>query len=442
MSFVSSGTKAQASGDEENDDDDDSDKGRGLDGMNAQSMEAEDEDIDEDDDETSGVGLGFSASVSQGLGFTPPTQRQLFAKTTKTTRNASVKTTFDNSNPLGRGFVPSSANEPSTPGPGRRHPRETSNHTSQCFLRPLRKEWQKQSQFEVVRRADDGEDGLRGGRRSWDGGQGRNVIIEANLRPQKIGLGAVKEKNAQERQEEKRQARLRGEVVVDSDEEEKKKKAARRRRAMGSGVGSGAPSSGASTPKRAKPKYMTMDEVKKAAPGLNIPDAFTPILDLTGPGKKMLTSSSGLMTPTGGTTAENPEQVESRKLARRAQNDFMAILEEWQSLQNRKAYTELQMQQERQELEELQGGLQGHRSMTDAFAELSLLDSTSSWEQRWDQDHCAAQGRRSDDPRRVLCYDERRGWCNHRSCPASPYSSKDCKIGTLWRIRMLDLPPI
>src|SRR3569833_1374367 len=216
-------------------------------------------------------------------------------------------------------------------------------------------------------------------------GQGRNVIIEANVRPQGIGLGAVKEKSELEKQEEKRQAKLRGEIIVDSDEEEKKRKIARRRTAVAGGTTSGAPSSGASTPKRQKPKYMTMDEVRKAAPGLNIPDAFTPILDMTGPGKKLLTSSSGLMTPTNGTPGESVELNESRKLARRAQNDFMAILEEWQSHQNRKAYTELQMQQEKQELEELVCGLQGQQSMANSFAELSLMETSDQWEERWNQ---------------------------------------------------------
>src|SRR3569833_2567668 len=91
------------------------------------------------------------------------------------------------------------------------------------------------------------------------------------------------------------------------------------------------------------------------------------------------------MTPTNGTPGESVEHNESRKLARRAQNDFMAILEEWQSLQNRKAYTELQMQQEKQELEEMESGLQGQQSMANSFAELSLMETTDQWEERWNQ---------------------------------------------------------
>ncbi|CRK34073.1 hypothetical protein BN1708_019402, partial [Verticillium longisporum] len=106
--------------------------------------------------------------------------------------------------------------------------------------------------------------------------QGRNVIIEANLRPQGVGLGAVKEKSVSERREEKRQAELRGEVVIDSDEEEKKKRRERKKRLGASGI-----SSGTSTPRRQKTAFMTAEEIKRAAPGLHIPDAFAPILDMT-----------------------------------------------------------------------------------------------------------------------------------------------------------------
>lgn len=389
VSFVSSAKAAPASDDddsdevdddvdekrdkqqkEEDDDDDDYDDERPT----MRAMPADEDEADEDEEDTGGVGLGFgggaaaAAAMGQGLGWAPATQWRDQAKDTTHTQKPFVKAASSASNPLGAGFAPTSArvptllvkdDEPTTPRSAmpsafsKARGGKTKINAGSFGARMMAKM------------------GYVPGKGLGKEEQGRNVIIEANLRPQKVGLGAVKEKTEQERQEEKRQARLRGEAVVDSDEEEKKK-AARRKKALAGGISS-TPGSGASTPRRQKPKYLTMDEVKKAAPGLNIPDAFTPILDLTGPGKKMLTSSSGLMTPTGANApAESTETAESRKLVRRAQNDLMAILEEWQSLQERRAYLELQLQQERQELEELTTGLQSNRSMTTACEEIAL----------------------------------------------------------------------
>ncbi|KAK3935269.1 GC-rich sequence DNA-binding factor-like protein-domain-containing protein [Diplogelasinospora grovesii] len=327
----------------------------------------EEEDEDEEDEGTAGVGLGFkgaSAGPAQGLGWTPSFQQQPLPKENNIPKKTFIKSSLESGTPLGKGFTPTSAMQPTllvrdddeSPAPrvalpsafGPAKGGKTKINGKSFGARMMAKM------------------GYVEGRGLGKEGQGRHVIIEANLRPQGAGLGAVKEKTKQEREEEKRQARLRGEVVVDSDEEEKKKRAARRKKALGGGISSGTPS-GASTPRRQKPRYLTLDEIKKTAPGLNIPDAFTPILDLTGPGKKMLTSSSGLMTPTSGAVpAESTEAAESRKLMRRAQNDFMAILEEWQSLQERKAYLELQLQQERQELGDLDASLQANRSVTTA----------------------------------------------------------------------------
>jgi tuftelin-interacting protein 11 len=366
VSFVSS-AKGKPGSDEEDEDQEEEDE---YDDANPGAVPAaaaeEDEDEDEEDEEMGGVGLGFkgaSATTASGLGWTPPTQQGLPSKRPIPPPKPFLKSRFDSARPLGNGFTPMSAqgptllvedDAPATPRAAmpsafsKARGGKTKINTSSFGARMMAKM------------------GYVEGKGLGKEGQGRNVIIEANLRPQGAGLGAVKEKTKQEREEEKRQAKLRGEEVVDSEEEERKKKAARRKKVLAGGVSSG-PGSGASTPRRQKPKYLTMDEIKKTAPGLNIPDAFTPILDMTGRGKKMLTSSSGLMTPTSGAaTTESTEAAENRKLARRAQNDFMAILEEWQSLQERKAYLELQLKQEQQEMEELSASLQGNKAVTTA----------------------------------------------------------------------------
>jgi tuftelin-interacting protein 11 len=370
VSFVSS-AQAKADSDEEDeeeeeDKDEDQEEDNKYDDANPGAVPAAAEEDDDEDEEMGGVGLGFkgaSAAAAQGLGWTPPTQQGISFKQKAAPQKPFVKSKFDSANPLGNGFTPTSArgptllvkdDEPATPRPAMP---SAFSQTKGGKTKINAKSFGARMMAKM---------GYVEGKGLGKEGQGRNVIIEANLRPQGIGLGAVKEKTEQERQEEKRQARLRGEEVVDSEEEERKKKAARRKKAHAGGISSG-PGSGASTPRRQKPKYLTMDEIKKAAPGLNIPDAFTPILDMTGPGKKLLTSSSGLMTPTGGVApTESAETAENRKLIKRAQNDFMAILEEWQNLQERKAYLDLQLKQEQQELEELSASLQGNKTVTAA----------------------------------------------------------------------------
>ncbi|KAI6092982.1 TFP11-domain-containing protein [Hypoxylon rubiginosum] len=297
----------------------------------------------EDDEEMTGVGLGFGAST-QGLGWAPPTQRQNMSTMGETpSRPPKIKARYDGATPLGKGFVPSSANEPVLKSNLKDKPSPAPTPKPSAFGGGGKKSFAARMMEKM---------GYVEGQGLGAEGQGRNVIIEATLRPQGVGLGAVKEKSEHERKEEKRQARLRGEEVIDSDEERKKAKRERKKKGLSS-----TPGSGASTPKRSKTKYLTVNDIRKAAPGLHIPDAFTPILDLTGRDQKLLTSSSALLTPTSGT--EVAAQTEARKLALRAQGDLTAFVEEWKNMSERKAWLAMEESQYQQELKDLESELSG-----------------------------------------------------------------------------------
>ncbi|KAK2071521.1 hypothetical protein P8C59_005936 [Phyllachora maydis] len=337
--------------------------------MRTMPLDEDEDGADDDEKETGGVGLGW----------TSPTRTQAPMSTNLSVPSTApqvsfIKSRFDGSNPLGAGFTPSSANQPqlkvrdeeATAGSRKAMPSAFSAQGARGNKAKI-----NGTSYAARMMAKMGYSGGGLGKE----GQGRSAVVEAVLRPQGVGLGAVKERSEADKKEERRQRELRGEVVVDSDEEEKKKKAARKKKAQVGGLG-GASGSGTSTPKRAKPRFLTMEDVRKAAPGLHIPDAFQPILDMTGPGSRLLTASSGTMTPTTGTQSETAEAVESKKLVRRAQRDVMDILEEYQALQQQKAFIDLQLQEQAEQLEELTAAL----SLARSVATIDVVDLPQSGE--------------------------------------------------------------
>ncbi|OAQ70849.1 G-patch domain-containing protein [Pochonia chlamydosporia 170] len=356
MTFVSTNSKANKSEDEMESEDNKPVLGSWN---NDEDDDGQDDDEEDDDDNTtSGIGLGFG----RGLGSTFQRATEDEEDETIKASPPKVKSRFQGGGVLGRGFVPSSANEPvlketvANKEPPQNKPQH-STFTSKGKINAKGFGARMMAKMGYVQGTGLGKEG-----------QGRNLIIEANLRPQGAGLGAVKEKSEHERREEKRQAELRGEKVIDSDEEEKKRKRAKKK-ALG-----GAAGSGASTPRRQKTKYLTAEELKASAPGLNIPEAFTPILDMTGPGSKMLTSTSGIMTPTSG-VPESTELIEARKLVKRAQADLQAFSEEWRSLEERKTWVNAELEEREREMEDLRSDFERLQAFSSMIAEQLTVDS-------------------------------------------------------------------
>ena len=170
-------------------------------------------------------------------------------------------------------------------------------------------------------------------------GHGRLAPIQTQLRPQGAGLGAVKEKTRQAKEEEKRAAAFRGEKLEDSSEEERKRKKERKeKRLAGSGTSA----------QRARPKikYRTAIEIEQQAEGLEVPNALKTLIDVTGKETQLLSSAGSMV----------PGETEEIKIAKRAQRELEAFADEWNALQDRKRYYELEFshtltQSDKQEVE-------------------------------------------------------------------------------------------
>lgn len=203
-------------------------------------------------------------------------------------------------------------------------------------------------------------------------GRGRLAPIETQLRPQGAGLGAVREKTKQAKEEEKREAVFRGETLEDSEAEEKeRRRKVKEKRASGIKDGIGTPGG------KPKVKYQTIDEIEAATRGLEVPAVFKTIIDATGAETKLLTSTAGLMVSH---TAMVPTETEAMKIARRAQRDLQGFVLEWTSLTERKKFFEMQEIQLVQELDNENETAQKINIVVETLGELLTLsnDSTDS----------------------------------------------------------------
>ncbi|KAK0514126.1 hypothetical protein JMJ35_003848 [Cladonia borealis] len=201
-------------------------------------------------------------------------------------------------------------------------------------------------------------------------GRGRLAPIETQQRPQGAGLGAVKEKTKQAKEEEKREAAFRGETVEDSSEEERKRKRRLKEKRRSGVMGK------AGTP-TAKPrqKYRTAAEMEAAADGLEVPNGLKSIIDATGQETRLLTSTAGLM---HAQNAMIPAETEATKIARRARRDLEEFTNEWTALKERKMYfedEETQLSVAIVEQEEETRGMEEVIAAVEDLEHLNLADS-------------------------------------------------------------------
>jgi tuftelin-interacting protein 11 len=196
------------------------------------------------------------------------------------------------------------------------------------------------------------------------GKQGEGIVnpIEVKLRPQGAGVGAVKEKTDQYKAEQRRKAEAKGEEYEDSSEEERKARKRRTERKKEERVRGGAG--------RQKTKYRTVEDVRAAAPGLELPRAMLgSIVDATSGTTRLLTSTAGLMTPT-----LVPAESEADKIAKRERLELEAFIEAWHGLQERKVVVEEQQGHLQMDINQADDDINKMRQMLQAVEALNIAN--------------------------------------------------------------------
>ncbi|KAI9821331.1 MAG: hypothetical protein M1826_000702 [Phylliscum demangeonii] len=208
------------------------------------------------------------------------------------------------------------------------------------------------------------------------GASGQGIInpIDVKLRPQGAGLGAVREKTRQAKEEERRAAISRGEVLHDSSEEERDRKKGARSSMQGSNV------------RRTKPprtKYRTVAEIEADTAGLEVPAVLKSLIDLTGKEQRLLASPAGLLSAGSLSSSAATDAI---RIAERARRDLEAFAEEWKTLRHRTSALEEEekgiddeVEEEQERIRKLDGIIQAVRglSVTDAPPELDGPETTA-----------------------------------------------------------------
>ncbi len=326
--------------------------------------QAEDE---EDDEEMEGIDIedtvGLRSSTGAGIGW---------SSAARESPPQNVSKNQDTGTPLGLGFTPSSAQQAYTGS------REFMKAETQppAMSRPSNfgsssKGGMNNNSFAAKMMA---KMGYMAGQGLGSSGQGIINPIETKLRPQGVGLGAVKEKTQQAKEEAKREAARRGEVLEDSSEEERqRRRKAREKRRLQGGSGTSTPGS------KPRTKYRTVADIEAAAEGLEFPNVLKSLLDATGKETKLLTSTSGLMTPTNGVP-----DGESTKIAKRAKRDLEAFADAWNAETEKKKYIDAQELQLSGEIEANDLEIDQIRGVAKALDSLNL-EGNGSLDEQWNE---------------------------------------------------------